>query len=77
MGNGDVKVLKYAESGGFLIVGSEDGKTVILEPRTGRKEKCRPGHSQAAVNIFLSSDEMFLGSIGLDQNVLVYRLSAV
>ena len=54
--NGNVKVMKYSESGRILVVGAEDGKPVILEQRTGRREKCRPGHSRAVTNIFMTSD---------------------
>ena len=74
-GHGAVKTVKYSHSGAFVTVGAEDGKPLVYEPSTGRKEKCRPGHSQAVVNIFISSDEEYLGSIGQDQNVLIYRLS--
>ena len=75
-GHGDVKIVRYAHSGVFLAVGAEDGKPLVLEIRTGRREKCRPGHSSAVVDLFISEDEEFLGSIGLDQNVLIYHLSA-
>jgi hypothetical protein len=60
-----------------VVIGTEEGKTVVLEPRTGRKEKCRPGHSQSAVQVLVSPDSDFVASIGLDQQALVYRLSAV
>jgi len=69
--------VQYSPSGSFVIVGTEEGKPIILEPRTGRKEKCRPGHSQSTIQVLVSPDSDFVASIGMDTQALIYRLSAV
>ena len=54
---GNITGLQYGSTGHMVAVASEEGKNVILEPRSGRKEKCRPGHNRPAVTVVLSNDE--------------------
>ena len=61
---GAVNDIKYAPSGSFFAIAGEEGKTMVVYPETGKKNKCRPGHSGSISHIFLSSDEQFIGSTG-------------
>ena len=72
---GNITAIKYAPSARYAAVGSEEGKTIIYEPSTGRKEKCRPGHTGAVCSITISKSGNLLASIGRDQNLLVYRIN--
>lgn len=72
---GNITAIKYAPSAKYAAVGSEEGKTVIYEPSTGRKEKCRPGHTGAVCSIAISKSGNLLASIGRDQNLLIYRIN--
>lgn len=72
---GNITALKYAPSRKYIAIGSEEGKAIIYEPHTGRKEKCRPGHVGSIFSIALSKSGNLLASIGMDQNVLVYKIS--
>ena len=53
---GAVTDIKYAPSGRYFAVAGEEGKTMVVDPETGRKEKCRPGHDGAVSHLFLSRD---------------------
>lgn len=72
---GHITAIKYAPSARYAAVGSEEGKTIIYEPSTGRKEKCRPGHTGAVCSIAISKSGNLLASIGRDQNLLIYRIN--
>lgn len=72
---GSITSIRYAPSSRYAAVGSEEGKTIIYEPETGRKEKCRPGHTGAVCSIAISKSGSLLASIGRDQNLLIYRIN--
>jgi WD40 repeat protein len=72
---GNITALKYAPSGRYIAIGSEEGKALIYEPGTGKREKCRPGHVGAVWNIALSKSGYLLASIGADQNALIYKIN--
>jgi WD40 repeat protein len=72
---GNITALKYAPSGLYIAIGSEEGKAIIYEPQTGRREKCRPGHAGSICSLALSRSGVLLASMGADQNVLVYKMS--
>lgn len=72
---GNITALKYAPSGKYIAIGSEEGKTIIYEPQTGKREKCRPGHAGSIYTITLSKSGNLLASIGMDQNALMYKIN--
>jgi WD40 repeat protein len=72
---GNITALKYAPSGRYIAIGSDEGKTLIYEPNTGKREKCRPGHAGAVWNVTLSKSGNLLASIGADQHALIYRIN--
>lgn len=72
---GNITALKYAPSGRYIAIGSEEGKTLIYEPGTGKREKCRPGHAGPAWNIAISKSGNLLASIGADKDALIYKIN--
>lgn len=73
---GRVTSLRYSPGGKYIAVGSEDGKTTIYEPFSGRKDKCRPGHKNEVLSLSWHKTLPFIASIGRDQNLLIYKISA-
>ena len=71
---GSVTALKYSPGGKYVAVGSEEGKTIIYEPFSGRKDKCRPGHKSEVLSLAWHRSLPFLASIGRDQTLLIYKI---
>lgn len=73
---GRVTSLRYSPGGRCIAVGSEEGKTTIYEPFSGRKDKCRPGHKSEVLALAWHKSLPFLASIGRDQALLIYKITA-
>ena len=73
---GRVTSLRYSPGGKYIAVGSEEGKTTIYEPFSGRKDKCRPGHKSEVLAIAWHKSLSFLASIGRDQTLLIYKITS-
>jgi|688.fasta_scaffold980902_1 transcription initiation factor TFIID subunit 5 len=71
---GNITALKYAPSGKYIAIGTEEGKTLLYDPNTGKSEKCRPGHAGTIYSIALSKTGTLLASIGADQHCLIYKI---
>jgi WD40 repeat protein len=71
---GNIIAIKYAPSGDYIAIGSEEGKCIVYDPKTEQKEKCRPGHQGDIYSIALSKSGLYLATIGKDKNVLINKI---
>lgn len=47
---------------------------VVIDLSNGRVSKCRPGHAKKVINVFWSSDSLYVASISEDCTLLVFEV---
>ena len=70
----EVNSMEFSSSGRFLAIASGSDTAIVYDWYAKKGVKCRPGHTESVLSVWMSNNEKYICSTGTDGYLRVYEM---